>query len=88
MADVDAAFVQQIFHISKRKWDPDIHHHRQADDLRARLEVAKWAAFCHPAKLSGCPAHLNKFCSDSARFSPSLRWHPSSAAHFATACVQ
>ena len=40
MADIDAAFVQQIFHISKRKRKPDVHHHRQADDLRARLEVA------------------------------------------------
>jgi len=58
--------VQQIFHISKRKWEPNIHHDSQTDDLWARLKVAKWAAFCHPAKLSGCPAHLNKFCSDSA----------------------
>ena len=67
MANINPAFVQQIFHISKRKWEPNIHHDSQTDDLWARLKVAKWAAFCHPAKLSGCPAHLNKFCSDSAQ---------------------
>jgi hypothetical protein len=60
MADVDAAFVQQIFHISKRKWDPDIHHHRQADDLRARLEVAKGRRFCHSVKLDHRLARLHK----------------------------
>jgi len=66
MADVDAAFVQKIFDIPKRKRKPDVHHHRKADHLRAGFEVAKWAAFCHPPKLKGCPARLNKFCSDSA----------------------
>jgi len=66
MADVDAAFVQKIFDIPKRKRKPDVHHHRQADHLRAGFEVAKWAAICHPPKLKGCPARLNKFCSDSA----------------------
>lgn len=67
MADVDAAFVQRILHISKRKRKPDVYNHRQADHLRAGFEVAKWAAFCHPPKLRGCPGHLNQFCSDSAR---------------------
>ena len=62
MADVDAAFVQKIFHVPKRKRKPDVHHHRQADHLRAGFEVAKWAAFCHPPKLRGCPARLNQFC--------------------------
>ena len=66
MADVDAAFVQKILDVPKRKRKPDVHHHRQADHLRAGFEVAKWAAFCHPPKLKGCPARLNQFCSDSA----------------------
>ena len=66
MADVDAAFVQKIFDIPKRKRKPDVHHHRHADHLRAGFEVAKWAAFCHPPKLRGCPARLNQFYSDSA----------------------
>ena len=48
MADINTAFVQQIFHISKRKWITHIDHNRQADDLGRRLEVLEWVAFCHP----------------------------------------
>jgi hypothetical protein len=68
MADVDATLVQQIFHISKRKWKTHIHHHRQADDFRRRLEVLEWVAFCYPETLIAHPARLNRFCSDSAPF--------------------
>jgi hypothetical protein len=46
--------------------ETDIHHHGQTDDLGARLEVAKRAAFCHPETLIAHPARLNRFCSDSA----------------------
>ena len=70
MADVDAAFVQKTLHVPKRKRKPDVHHHGQADHLKAGFEVAKWAAFCHSSKLRGCPAHLNQFCSDSANSEP------------------
>ena len=66
MADVDAAFVQQILHVPKRKRKPNIHHGGQTDDLGARLKVAKGAVFCHPATLIARPARLNQFCSDSA----------------------
>ena len=66
VADIDAPFVQQILHISKRQRETDIHHHRQTDDLGARLEVAKGAAFCHQKKLSARPARPNKFSSDNA----------------------
>ncbi len=41
VADIDATFMQKIFDIAKLKREPDIHHHRQADDLGGRLEVAK-----------------------------------------------
>ena len=47
MADVNAAFMQQIIHIPERQRKPDVHHHRQADDLGARLEVTKGETFCH-----------------------------------------
>jgi hypothetical protein len=67
MAYVDAAFVQKILHISKRKRETDIHHNGQTDDLWARLEVAKGAAFCYPATLIARPARFNQFCSDSAQ---------------------
>ena len=33
VADIDPTLVQKILHIAKRKRDPDLHHHRQADDL-------------------------------------------------------
>ncbi|MFT5065250.1 MAG: hypothetical protein ACI9PY_003763 [Ascidiaceihabitans sp.] len=65
IADVDVAFVQKILDIPERKRKPNIHHVSQTDDLGARLEVAKRAAFCHPLKLSARPTRLNKFSSDS-----------------------
>jgi hypothetical protein len=58
VADVDAALVQKVFDISERKWKPDIHHHREADDLWAGSEVPKRAAFRHPEKLGDRPARL------------------------------
>jgi hypothetical protein len=33
MADVDAALMQEILDIPKRKRKSNAHHHRQADDL-------------------------------------------------------
>ena len=66
MADVDAAFMQQVLDIPKREQKPYIHHNGQANDLRARLELAEGAAFGHPERLSSRPARLNKFSSDSA----------------------
>lgn len=64
MADLDAAFVQQVLYIPKRERETDIEHHRQANNLGARLEVAKGAAFCHPAKLDRRPAQLKSVSSD------------------------
>ena len=42
MTDIDAALVQQIFNIPKRKREPDVQHYRQADNLTARFKIAKW----------------------------------------------
>ena len=67
MADIDAALVQQIFYVPKGQREPDIHHYRQADDLRAGFEIAKWGAFCHPVRLRNHPARLKPVLSDSAR---------------------
>ena len=58
LADLDAAFVQQIFDIAQRQRVPDLEHHRQPYDLRARLEVAKREEFCHSARLAGGPTPL------------------------------
>jgi hypothetical protein len=66
MADVDAAFMQKIFHIPQRERKPHIHHNSQADDLGARLKITKGGTFCHPATLSTRPARLKQVSSDSA----------------------
>ena len=41
MVDVDAAFIQKVLHIPKRQREPDLHHHRQADDFKRRPEVSE-----------------------------------------------
>jgi hypothetical protein len=61
IADVDAAFVQKILDVPKRQRETDIHHHGQTDDLGARLEVEKKAAFCHPETLIAHPAASTDF---------------------------
>ena len=60
VADVDAALVQQVLDVSERKREPDVHHHRQADDLGAGLEVPEGGAFGHPKRLAGRSARLNQ----------------------------
>ena len=64
VTDVDAAFVQKILHVPKRKREPNIHRDSQTDDLCARLKVAKGTAFCHPASLNALPARLKSVASD------------------------
>jgi len=49
MADINAAFVEQIFDLPQRKRKPDIHHHGQTDDLWGRLEISEWIS--HPRML-------------------------------------
>ena len=64
MAHIDATFVQQVFYIPKRQWKPHIHHHCQADDLWARLEVAKRRGLGHTRTLGRPPAGLKCVSSD------------------------
>ena len=66
MADLDAAFMQKILDVSKRQREPDVEHHRQADDLGACLEVTKRAVSGHPRTLGDRPAHFKIVSSDSA----------------------
>jgi hypothetical protein len=65
-ADVDAAFVQKILHIAKRKRETNKHHNSQADDLGASFEVTKGGTFCDPKTLMARPARPNKISSESA----------------------
>ncbi len=66
MAHFDAAFVQHILHIPERKREPDIQHHRQADDVGAGFEILKWVTFYHSQTLVQRPAHLKPVSSDKA----------------------
>ena len=64
MANVDPSLVQKILHIAERKRKSKVHHHRQADDLRAGSEVSKRAAFGHGRTLGDCLAPLKRIPSD------------------------
>jgi len=66
VANVDAALVEQILNVPKREWEPDVQHHRQANDLRARLEVLEGGMFCHLARLRNRPPRLKPSSSDRA----------------------
>ena len=48
--DVNAALMQQVFDIPKRERVAHIHHHRQAEDLGRRLEVAENTGVAHPVR--------------------------------------
>ena len=41
MADIDAAFEQDVFDLTQRKWVPNVQHHRQADDFGRTVEIAE-----------------------------------------------
>jgi len=41
MADIDVTFVQKGLRRCEATVKMDLHHHRQADDFRARLEVTE-----------------------------------------------
>jgi len=64
VADLDAALVQQVFHVPQGEREPDMEHHRQTDDLGAGLEVSERAARAHQASLGTRPAPLKPISSD------------------------
>jgi hypothetical protein len=66
MTHINTAFMEQIFAISKRKWETHIHHTRQADDFGRRLGVAKGETLGHPVRLRNYPALLKLVSSDNA----------------------
>ncbi len=59
MADFDAAFVQQILNIAERQREPNVQHHRQADDFRAALKALERVRFGHITTLRGSHTRLN-----------------------------
>lgn len=66
MANVDAPLVQKVLHVSKRKREPDLHHHRKTDDLGTRFEVPEGAVLCHALSLARHPRRLKPGSLDSA----------------------
>ena len=60
VAHIDTPFVQQVFHISERKGEANLQHHRQADNLGTRLEIAKGGPFTHAGKLDNRPTRFNR----------------------------
>lgn len=64
MANIDAAFMQQVFDIAERQREPNVQHHRQADDFWAALKALERIRFGHVETLRGRPAPLNWNLSD------------------------
>ena len=64
VADFDAALVQQVFDVAQRQREPDIHHHRQADDFGARLEPLEGAGLSHATTLASSLPRLKPSSSD------------------------
>jgi hypothetical protein len=56
--------MEQIFNIAQRQREPNIKHHRQADNLGAGFEVLEWGAFGHGRNLRKAPATLKPSSSD------------------------
>jgi hypothetical protein len=60
IADLDATFVQEILHVKQRQREADLEHHRNADDLRARLDVAGGGVSCLADRLFGLPGQFKE----------------------------
>ena len=65
VADIDAPLKQQILDLAQRKRIPDIHHHRQADDLGRRVEIAE--RIFHPTRLRTAQLRIKPVYFDNAR---------------------
>jgi len=64
MADIDATFEQHALNLAQRQRVADVHHHREADDLGRRVEIAE--RISHPTTLRNEPTRLKPTWSDSA----------------------
>ena len=50
VADVYAAFMEQVLDVSERRWQPEIHHYSKTDDRRAGLKVAERTVAAHAGR--------------------------------------
>jgi hypothetical protein len=61
---IDAALEQDVFYLAQRKWVPDVHHHREANNLGRRIEITE--GISHPRRLENALPCLKPFYSDNA----------------------
>ncbi len=64
MADIDAAFEQEIFDLSQQLGVTDIQHHRAADYHRRTVEITE--GIVHRWRLRGLTSPLKPICSDNS----------------------
>lgn len=64
VTDIDAALVQEIFHIPQRQRETGIQHHRQVDDFPTGFKVLERITFRHQRTLPSPQAGHKLDCSD------------------------
>ena len=64
VADIDAAFEQQIFNLPQRQRIADVHHHREADHLGRAVEITE--GITHQRNLRTAAPQLKSIWSDTA----------------------
>jgi len=66
MADLHTALVEHVLCCAKRTWEPNAHHHRQADDFRRGFKLAEGRA-------EGAFRNQNQFDTNICRETESLQ---------------
>jgi hypothetical protein len=66
VTDFDTAFVEQILYVAEREREPNVEHHRQANDLWAGFEALEGRAFRHDWTLVTTLPRLKLSLSDNA----------------------
>ena len=51
VTDINATFMQDVFHLTKTQWITYVIHHCQSDDFRWSLEVFEGRTCCHSQKI-------------------------------------
>jgi hypothetical protein len=64
VANINAPLIEQILELSQRKRIADVHHHREADYLRRRVEITEGILHCR--RLKSLARRLKPIYSDNA----------------------
>ena len=68
MANVDAPFMQKVFHMTERKRETNLYRYCKLDDFRDYFKVAEWRMFYHLRTLQKHPARLKQLYSNKAGY--------------------